>query len=204
MARTDISAVTVGTIAAGAVLVWSGVKGASVLTTVQELVQGKKPSGRNMYPIDVAVTAPAGDGGAITPGPSGPVGAAIVAQAMKHRGKHPYRYGAGHGSFTASSCAAGAPLDCSAWCSCVLRELGLLDRPLNTIGFLGWSGAVTVPWEQRAAGDLIIWPQHMGIAVSPEQMIHTGGAPGCPCVVGYSRTRAGRTGVARRVKGRTS
>lgn len=45
------SAVAVGATAAGAILVWSGLRGASVLRTVQEIIQGRKPTGTNVYPI---------------------------------------------------------------------------------------------------------------------------------------------------------
>lgn len=190
-------------VAAGSVLLWSGLRGASVTATLQDLIRGTKPSGASVNPIDATAAPVAGatssPGGAPSASASG-----IVAAAMKHQGKHPYVWGGGHGAWSSSrgsNCAPGTPLDCSGFASCVLNELGLLKSgPLNTIGFLSWSGAKTVPWDQRQAGDLIIWPQHMGIAVSPTQMIHTGGAPGCPCVASYGRTRSGRTGVARRVK----
>lgn len=200
MARGQgLSGTAVAAVGAGAMLLWSGLKGASVTATLQDLIRGTKPSGDKTNPIDSTATSPQGAGGGTTTASTH----TIVATAMEHKGRHPYVYGAGHGAWSnarGSTCAAGTPQDCSGFASCVLHELGLLSSPLNTTGFLAWSGARTVPWEQRAAGDLIIWPQHMGIAVSPTQMIHTGGARGCPCVVSYSRTRRGRVGVARRVK----
>lgn len=190
-----VGGVAVGAVAAGSVLLWSGLRGSSVTATLQDLIRGQKPSGEKTNPIDATATPPSG---APRSEGTGAAAGGIVATAMQHQGKHPYRFGAGHGSF---SCAAGNAQDCSGFVSCVLHELGLLSKPLNTTGFLAWSGAVTVLWEQRQAGDLIIWPSHMGIAVSPTQMIHTGGAAGCPCVVPYARGRSGRVGTARRVKG---
>lgn len=68
MAR-DVSAVAVGTIAAGGLLVWSGLKGSSVLGAAQDLIQGKKPAGTNVYPIgtpaDAAAAVPTGANSAV-------------------------------------------------------------------------------------------------------------------------------------------
>jgi cell wall-associated NlpC family hydrolase len=186
-----MSGVAVGMAVAGGLLVWSGLSGRHPLDVLRSLARGEPPGplpASSFQPVSVG-TAQA----AVTSVSSN----TIVATAMRHRGRHPYRYGAGHGVW---NCQAGAPLDCSAFASCVLHELGLLASPKNTTAFLAWSGATTVAWEQRQPGDLIIWPSHMGIAVSATEMIHTGGAAGCPCVVPYSQMRSGRKGVARRVK----
>ena len=61
-----VNGVAVATVAVGVVLVWSGIRGASVLLTVQEIIQGRKPSGENLNPIglpDVPRPAPSGGGG---------------------------------------------------------------------------------------------------------------------------------------------
>ena len=203
MARSaGVSGVAVGMAAAGGLLVWAGLNNTPLLEAVRDLARGKAPTPHRKPGFEPVVGGQVGAvlggvGAAVAADIAGGTGAAIVAKAMEHKGRHPYVYGGGHGSW---SCGAGRGLDCSGFASCVLHELGLLASPKNTTAFLAWAGAVTVPWEQRAAGDLIIWPQHMGIAVSPSQMIHTGGSAGCPCVVPYSQMRAGRKGVARRVR----
>lgn len=56
------SAVAIGSTAAGAILIWSGLRGASVLKTVQEVVQGTKPTGGNIYPIGTPTGAPSSSG----------------------------------------------------------------------------------------------------------------------------------------------
>jgi hypothetical protein len=68
MAGGGTSALAVGTVAAGGLLVYSGLTGESILRTVQELIQGKKPSGAPDNPIDVpaGATDAAGPGGTAT------------------------------------------------------------------------------------------------------------------------------------------
>lgn len=197
MAAKGISGLGVGMMAAGGLLAYSGINNAGILESLRALAKGEAPPKHPKEPftpfeIGEAVGSAVGDIGATLA-----MGSLIAQKAMQHRGKHPYQWGGGHGSFCTRS------MDCSGFVSCVLKEVGApITRPLTTGGFLTWGGAQTVPWEQRGSGDLIIWPQHMGIAISQTQMIHTGGAKGCPCVVGYSRMRSGRAGVARRVKPR--
>lgn len=73
-----VDGVAVGTVAAGGVLIWSGVKGASVLASLQSLIQGKKPTGSNVYPIG---TPAAGGGGS---SPTGTPGAAVTGTALQN------------------------------------------------------------------------------------------------------------------------
>ncbi|MGH2866769.1 MAG: hypothetical protein ACRDNK_04255 [Solirubrobacteraceae bacterium] len=68
----SVGAVAVGTVAAGSVLVWSGLKGASILATLQSVIQGKKPSGANVHSVATpATTATAPGATTETPGPGG-------------------------------------------------------------------------------------------------------------------------------------
>lgn len=48
-----VNGVAVGAVTAGLVLVWSGLKGASVLETIQSIIKGQKPTGANRRPIDL-------------------------------------------------------------------------------------------------------------------------------------------------------
>lgn len=61
MAGGGAAGVAVGTVAAGGILIWSGVRGASVLKTLQALVQGQKPAGLNAYPIGTPKPPSSGD-----------------------------------------------------------------------------------------------------------------------------------------------
>lgn len=74
MAGGGTSAVAVGAVAVGGMLIWSGLKGASLLQTVQELILGKQPTGANKFPIPI----PSGDGSGATGDASGMVAAALA------------------------------------------------------------------------------------------------------------------------------
>lgn len=183
--------------AAGGLVAWTAFNNAGIIESLRALAKGDTPP-KHPKPEFQPVTVAAATGTATAAAFSSNT---IVSAAMKHRGKHPYRYGGGHRSWT---CGDGNPLDCSSFVSCALKEVGVLDRILTTGGFMMWKGAKTVPWEQRQAGDLVIWSGHMGIItkVLPGtmfEMIHTGGSPGCPCVVTADRMRNGRRAIARRV-----
>jgi hypothetical protein len=88
------SAVAVGTTAAGALLIWSGVKGASVLTSVQELVQGTKPTGQQMYPIGTPVgsSSSSGAGTGVTGDASGMVGLAMAQVGVREGAGNSQKY----------------------------------------------------------------------------------------------------------------
>lgn len=49
----QVSGVAVAAVGAGLVFLWSGLKGASILTTIQDMIQGKKPSGTPVNQIGV-------------------------------------------------------------------------------------------------------------------------------------------------------
>jgi cell wall-associated NlpC family hydrolase len=147
--------------AAGGVLVWSGLKGASVSVTLKSLISGRAPSGVNVAPIG----APAASGSAIS------------ADAMKYDGVFPYVWG-------------GAPAsgggDCSSFVNKVVGwDLGMaipgfaagtykgLTHGPSTVSWLAWSGCTTVSHDGNNAqpGDLCIWQTHMGIVIGRNQMI---------------------------------
>lgn len=100
------SAVAVGATAAGAILIWSGLRGASALKTVQELVQGAKPSGSKVYPIGTPVGSPSTAGGTGATGDA----SGMVALAMAQVG---VREGAGNSQ--KYSRELGRPNE--AWCA---------------------------------------------------------------------------------------
>ncbi|MGH2866770.1 MAG: hypothetical protein ACRDNK_04260 [Solirubrobacteraceae bacterium] len=68
MAGTNVNAVAVGAIGVGLIFTWSGLKGASILATLQSVIQGQKPSGANTH----AITVPAAAAAAAAPGTSAP------------------------------------------------------------------------------------------------------------------------------------
>lgn len=168
MAGQGVSGVAVGVLAAGSVLVWTGLRGGSVAMTLQEIIQGKRPSGQNAHPIEITSTAEgtAGiQGAAIGAGSS-----AIVAIAATGKGQC-YGFGAGH---TSNPCASRCT-DCSSYVSCVLNKAGVLKGSLATGGLSRWG--VGVPYAQRQPGDVIVWNGgtgggHTGIIIDGSHMWH--------------------------------
>lgn len=60
MAGQGVSGVAVACVAAGSVLIWTGLKGGSVALTLQEIIQGQRPSGLAYHPINLPPEAVAG------------------------------------------------------------------------------------------------------------------------------------------------
>lgn len=60
MAGAGVSGVAVACVAAGSVLIWTGLKGGSIVLTLQEIIQGKRPSGTPWHPINLPPEAVAG------------------------------------------------------------------------------------------------------------------------------------------------
>lgn len=184
----------------GGVLVWSGLKGASVTGSLRSLLAGQQPTGANVHPVGTPVGAPASSGaggaaGGITVGGNAS-GSAVAAAAQKYTG-HCYLFGGAPGP-TGKGC-----WDCSSFCNWVLAHdmhraiPGGTWNPSThgptTLSYLGWNGATTVGHTPAAAvaGDLCVWQTHMGIALGGGNMISaldaqlgtkvttiSGGAPG--------------------------
>lgn len=149
--RSDLSAVAVGAAAAGAVLIWSGIKGASVLTTLTELIRGQRPSGENVYPIDTTSESSAGGiAGGAAAAASGAAAEKILQVAASKKGQC-YQFGAGHsGDPCTSKCS-----DCSSYVCCVIGTATGRKINMNTGGLAGLGTGV--PYEQRQPGDIIVW-----------------------------------------------
>lgn len=67
MAINGVSATAVGATGIGALLVWSGIKGANVTTDLRSLISGEKPSGTDANPIGSPVSSTAAAGGVGAP-----------------------------------------------------------------------------------------------------------------------------------------
>jgi cell wall-associated NlpC family hydrolase len=164
--------------AAGAVLVWSGVRGVSVTGALRSLISGKAPPAASSAE---AIAAPAaGSAGASIAGDSA-AGSAVSADAVKYIG-HAYSYGGAPGPDGA------APWDCSSFVSFVLgHDLGMAipggswasvtsngaSHGPTTLSYLAWSGATTVGHTAAVAqaGDLCVWQTHIGICTGAGQMV---------------------------------
>lgn len=172
------SAVAVGSTAAGALLIWSGLRGASVLKTFQEVIQGKKPSGQNVYPVGTpkggtAATAATG----ATGDASGMVALALsqvgVREGAGNAQKYTQELGRGHGE---------------AWCADFIdwlgKKTGNSDVLPQTASAPGMAQAFGARFRMGTAGiepgDIVFqhgaangWNGigHVGICVSSTQMV---------------------------------
>lgn len=172
---SGVSGTAVAATAAGALLIWSGLKGASVSQALRSVLSGKKPSAANVNPISGAAE-PGIPGGLGSLGSGS--GASIAADALQYQGAG-YVWG-------------GAPAngsgnwDCSSFCNWVIghdeglaipgygagKYNGSVHGP-TTLVWLAWAGCTTVGHDGAVAqaGDLAIWQTHMGICTGPNEMI---------------------------------
>jgi cell wall-associated NlpC family hydrolase len=174
MAKGDkgISGLAVALATAGGLLVFAGIKNVSPLEALRAAAAGKPIPEGPKSGIDVQSAPPPNVQAPGAPGPvpiqgiadGGSLNSAIVANARRYLGIRYKIDGADPNGF-----------DCSGLVTWVLHhDLGL-NLPSNThtitTGFLTWSGAQTVSRDQMAAGDLVCWPGHIGIATSSSTMI---------------------------------
>jgi len=154
-------------IGVGALFVYSGVRGFSVLKAAQNLIQGTPPQSGQTAQL---LTLPGSAGG--TPIAGGGGNAAGIAQ--KYVGKLRYVFG-------------GPPpmgtVDCSSFASKVLAEAGVKNpggAPYDprthgptTLSYLSWNGAKTIGHTASLAqpNDLCVWQTHMGICIGGGKMV---------------------------------
>ena len=173
---SKIDGVALGSIAVGVLFTYAGVTGKSVLASIQAMISGKSPSLlANINPINGTGNPNA------TPGAAGTVsgstnGVAIANDALKYVG-HKYLYGGAPGP------NGQGPRDCSSFVNWVLGHDLQMTLPGGvsgyngsshgpvTGGYLSWSGARTIPRSSLQAGDLCVWPTHIGIAINATQMV---------------------------------
>jgi len=173
MASPGVSGMGVATIVSGLVIMYSGLKNATILDTLRSLARGE-PIQSQGSEIDQAREVVASRGpinlGTSVNGAGTTTGAAVAAAAQRYIGTK-YVWG-----------GEGPPevgWDCSGFVTWVLHHDFGINLPDNnhtlTYGFYTWSGAITIPDSERAAGDLVCWWSHIGIAVDRDNMVN---APG--------------------------
>lgn len=153
----------------GMALIVSGLKNAPVAEVVRAMLQGRPPeSGPSQLPGRVGGSGSFGIASGVSAPGGSATGSAVAAQALRYVGV-PYRFGY----------HTPAAWDCSGFVTWVLHHDFGIDLPNNTHTvtgqFMVWSGAVTVPRNQCAAGDLVCWWGHIGIATGRDTMVN---APG--------------------------
>jgi NlpC/P60 family len=153
---------------AGVVLIWSGVKGASVTGALRSLLSGRAPSGAEVYPLG-APGAVAGSASVV----GSASGSAIAQDGLSYVGR-PYLWEG----------ASPSGFDCSGLVNWVLgHDLGLpipgepgggftgASHGPDTLVWLAWPGKTHLSRGQVQAGDLVIWQSHMGIAINGSQYV---------------------------------
>jgi cell wall-associated NlpC family hydrolase len=174
MAKSRINGLALGSVAAGSVFLFAGIKGYSVTQTLQVIVSGRSPAGQaQVNPISGTPPLAASASGNLGSG----TGAAIAADALKYAGRFPYAWG---------GAPASGSSDCSGFCNWVIGHDQGLAIPFYKVGgyngsshgpatmtWLAWAGCTTVSHSGADAvpGDLCIWQTHMGIAIGGGQMI---------------------------------
>lgn len=170
-----LSAIGIGTL-----LVWSGIKGWSVLGSVKDIIAGGPPNPTVTYPLTVDTTDPFAAGG-VGASASGQLhsqpNAGIVGLAMAGVG-HAYHFGGAPGK------DGTKPWDCSSMVNFIVgvkmgapipgygagRYDGTTHGPA-TGQWAFWSGLQRVPRASVMAGDIVVWAGHMGIATANNEMV---------------------------------
>lgn len=162
-------------VVAGGVFVWSGIKGWSIVGTIGDLITGVKPNQPTQALVDLTATqgldpaSPAGIGSA--------GGGDIVSVAMTGIG-HAYHFGGAPGT------DGSHPWDCSSFVNWVIgvklgraipgygpgKYRGTVHGP-PTGAWAIWNGLQRVSRGNLSAGDIIVWPAHMAIAISNSQCV---------------------------------
>jgi cell wall-associated NlpC family hydrolase len=180
MAQTSgVSGPAVAATAAGALLIWSGLKGASITNSLRSLISGSPPSGTDVNaigtPVSTAVTGTIGAGG-------NAAGGTLVGYAESYQG-HLYDYG---------GCESNpAGWDCSSYMNWVVGHDAGLAIPGYAAGqyngtvhgpptgsWLLWTGCQTITRASLEPGDLLVWQTHMGMYVGGGNMISALGPTG--------------------------
>lgn len=166
-----VSGTAVALAGAGALLVYSGIRGVGITEAVRSLVQsGTLPAGSTGGRIPNSTTggAPAGALDAGSPlaasSAAGGFGAQFAAACEAYVGKVRYVWGG----------ETPDGWDCSGMPTYVLvQRMGRTNLPnqVHTVctEFMVWGGAVTIP--EPEPGALVLWPTHMGVAVDSERMV---------------------------------
>lgn len=164
-----ISGLAVAAVAAGAVLVASGIKDSPVIDALRDVLAGRAPVGRAGKavggPLGSIVGAAIPDG--VSPGPdapgtsSGSLGGRLVSQARSWLGVM-YRWGG----------TSRTGVDCSGLVYRCLNGAGIKVSRKTANGYRVWSGAQDIPRASCTAGDLVCYHGHIGIAISNTRMIH--------------------------------
>lgn len=157
MAR-EIPGLAVAVATAGAVMVYAGLRGTSVVQALRDVVSGAPPA---VPTRSAGLDDTAAPQGVVSSGPV-IIGARLVAEAMKNKGD---RY---------SQARRWEPgySDCSSFVGKALKQMGLTPPGASiTWNYLAWSDAFKVDRSKVVAGDLAVNATHMVLITSATHAI---------------------------------
>jgi len=157
----------------GGLLVWSGVKGFSVLGTLNDLILGNMPQQTEVYPLD--------GGGAESGSLPSTGNTPLASVAVQYEG-HAYRFGGAPGL------DGSKPWDCSSMVNWLVSvKLGKAIPGYGPGKYRGsshgpstpqwaiWNGLTSLDRREVGSGDVIVWVGpgygHMGIALDNERYV---------------------------------
>jgi len=162
--RSRIDGLSVAMLVAGGIVLNAGLKNATIADTLRAAIKGKSPvSGPSGIDLGLAAVG-AAQAGAVAVGGTA-MGAQVAAKALTYVGV-PYKW------------AKATPdgWDCSGFVTWVLHHDFGIELPSNTHTvsgvFLVMPQAVSILRSRCAAGDLVCYPSHIGIAISGEEMVN--------------------------------
>lgn len=179
---------------AGGFLVYAGVRNVPLLDGLREMSQGRQPTPGAVKTTPVSWSSPSG-GGEFETGDFGGPNTALVRAAMKYIGV-PYKWGG-------TNPAVG--LDCSGLVRQAFADIGVPDCPRTSLQQSMWRKLSKISRSQVAAGDLVYWPGHIGIAATNLVMIHAPrpGKTVTQATINTSGPRPGGPTLCLRYMGRT-
>jgi cell wall-associated NlpC family hydrolase len=166
---TKINGFTVGYTVAGAIVLWSGIEGATISSTARSIMSGKTSLSKTE---PITGSSASADSGSSASGSPGNTSSPIANDALKYVG-HAYVFGGAPGT------DGSHPWDCSSMCNWVLghdfglaipgvgagKYTGATHGPPTTAYLLAWQKySVGHSASVAQAGDLCVWETHMGIA----------------------------------------
>lgn len=206
MPGKSVSGASVALMAAGGVIVWSGLNNTGLLETLRALAKGQAPTS-NRKPAFAPLSGGDGTGSTstTTPAPNAD-SSSIVSEAMRWKGTK-YVYGGCHAGYP-KCCSPGHGVDCSSYVSCVMRNTGHYKGSGSMVAgstMLAWGKVI--PESSVQPGDVVLWVgQHCGIVVDPAAKMMIA-APHTGAVVSirtYNFSLAGRKKVFLRPPGLSS
>lgn len=174
MGVQGVNGMAIAATASGALLIWSGLKGRSVTTSLKSLISGQAPSGVVAHGISLVDYTGTDSGSTVTSSGNPVSDSGIANDALSFRGAG-YVWGGAPGRGRGN-------WDCSSFVNWVVGHDLKMAIPGYKAGSYTGSvhGPTTLQWRffghpvKRAdvqAGDIVVWLTHMGIAIGSNSMI---------------------------------